>query len=194
MEQTFCQSCGMPLGEKLLGTNADGNKNKEYCIYCYKDGAFTGDFTMEQMAEFCAQYVDDYNKSTGQNLSHEEYKQTLLQYFPNLKRWKLPANQLPHATSPLKQQYIDEINALKIEGLPKIENLYVLQGSYINMEYDINGNKVKLLNDDETYWCNQVEKSHDCCFGIACNEQYILICEYGKDGTNSKIVLLKKRQ
>ena len=52
MEQTFCQSCGMPLEEKLLGTNADGSKNEEYCIYCYKDGAFTGDFTMEEMADF----------------------------------------------------------------------------------------------------------------------------------------------
>lgn len=194
MEQTFCQSCGMPLEEKLLGTNADGRKNEEYCIYCYKDGAFTGDFTMEEMADFCAQYVDEYNKSTGQNLSREGYKQALLQYFPNLKRWKLPANQLPHATSPLKQQYIDEINALHIEGLPQIENLFVLQGSFINMEYDINGNKVKFLDDNSTYWCNQIQKSHDRCYGIACNEQYIFISEYGKDGTDAKIVLLKNRQ
>jgi hypothetical protein len=194
MEQTFCQSCGMPLEEKLLGTNADGSKNEEYCIYCYKDGAFTGDFTMEEMADFCAQYVDEYNKSTGQNLSREGYKQALLQYFPNLKRWKLPANQLPYATSPLKQQYIDEINALHIEGLPQIENLFVLQGSFINMEYDINGNKVKFLDDNSTYWCNQIQKSHDRCYGIACNEQYIFISEYGKDGTDAKIVLLKNRQ
>lgn len=194
MEQTFCQSCGMPLEEKLLGTNADGSKNEEYCIYCYKDGAFTGDFTMEEMADFCAQYVDEYNKSTGQNLSREGYKQALLQYFPNLKRWKLPANQLPYATSPLKQQYIDEINALHIEGLPQIENLFVLQGSFINMEYDINGNKVKFLDDNSTYWCNQIQKGHDRCYGIACNEQYIFISEYGKDGTDAKIVLLKNRQ
>ena len=39
----------MPLTEEILGTNADGSKNEEYCIYCYKDGAFTGDFTMEEM-------------------------------------------------------------------------------------------------------------------------------------------------
>ena len=88
MEQKFCQSCGMPLTEELLGTNADGTKNDEYCIYCYKDGAFTGNMTMEEMAVFCAQFVDEYNKHTGQNLSREEYKQMLLQYYPNLKRWK----------------------------------------------------------------------------------------------------------
>lgn len=26
MEQKFCQSCGMPLTEDVLGTNADGSK------------------------------------------------------------------------------------------------------------------------------------------------------------------------
>jgi len=36
MEQKFCQSCGMPLTEEVLGTNADGSKNKDYCMYCYK--------------------------------------------------------------------------------------------------------------------------------------------------------------
>mgnify|MGYP003308943750 CR=1 FL=1 len=48
MEQKFCQSCGMPLTEEILGTNADGSKNEDYCIYCMKDGAFTGNFTMEK--------------------------------------------------------------------------------------------------------------------------------------------------
>jgi len=49
MEMKFCQSCGMPLTPEILGSNADGSKNEEYCIYCYKDGALTGDFNMEQM-------------------------------------------------------------------------------------------------------------------------------------------------
>ncbi|MBS7391063.1 MAG: hypothetical protein KIG51_03075, partial [Fibrobacter sp.] len=32
METRFCQSCGMPLTNEILGTNADGSKNEEYCI------------------------------------------------------------------------------------------------------------------------------------------------------------------
>ena len=87
-EVKFCQSCGMPLTEELLGTNGDGSKNEEYCIYCYKDGAFTSDLTMEEMADYCAQYVDEFNKHTGQMLSREEYRQMLLQFYPNLKRWQ----------------------------------------------------------------------------------------------------------
>ena len=35
MDQKFCQSCGMPLTEDVLGTNADGSKNEDYCMYCY---------------------------------------------------------------------------------------------------------------------------------------------------------------
>ena len=49
MEQKFCQSCGMPLTDDVLGTNADGSKNEDYCMYCYKDGKFLQDCTMEEM-------------------------------------------------------------------------------------------------------------------------------------------------
>ena len=39
----------MPLTNEILGTNADGSKNENYCIYCYKDGKFTQDCTMDEM-------------------------------------------------------------------------------------------------------------------------------------------------
>lgn len=195
MEQRFCQSCGMPLTDDILGTNADGSKNEEYCIYCYKDGAFTGDYTMEEMADFCAQFVDDYNKHTGKSLSREEYKNELLKFFPMLKRWQLPADQLPHATSPIKQQLIDEVNALGIKDMPKIDNLFSLTGSFINQEYNFNGNMIKLFDDKANYWGNQVEKQgvEGRCFGIACDERYIVVSEYGKDGVDAEIVMVKRR-
>ena len=195
MEQKFCQSCGMPLTDDILGTNADGSKNEEYCIYCYKDGTFTGDYTMEQMADFCAQFVDDYNKHTGKNLSREEYKKELLKFFPLLKRWQLPADQLPHATSPIKQALIDEVNALGIKDMPKIDNLFSLTGSFINQEYNFNGNMIKLFDDKANYWGNQVEKQgvEGRCFGIACDERYIVVSEYGKDGVDAEIVMVKRR-
>ncbi|MBP1539869.1 MAG: zinc ribbon domain-containing protein [Prevotella sp.] len=88
MKQSFCQSCGMPLTDELLGTNTDGSKNEEYCIYCYKDGAFTSDCTMDEMIEFCAQFVDEVNKNMPKPLTKEEYKQMMREFFPTLKRWK----------------------------------------------------------------------------------------------------------
>ena len=40
--QKFCQSCSMPLdNNEIRGTEKDGSFSDEYCIYCYKDGAFT---------------------------------------------------------------------------------------------------------------------------------------------------------
>lgn len=194
-EQKFCQSCGMPLTDEILGTNADGSKNEEYCIYCFKDGAFTGDFTMEEMVEFCSQFVDQYNQDAGQQLTREEYKEILRQYYPNLKRWNTPCEDLPHATNPQKQQMIEEINALAIKDMPVIDNLFVLQGSFVNMEYHINGNAVYLLDNEESYWGTQVEKlnAEGRCFGIACNEKFILVSEYGQDGADAELVMLKRR-
>ena len=88
MEQKFCQSCGMPLNDHNHGTNADGTPNEDYCIYCYKDGKFQQDMTMEQMIDHCAQFTDEINKNSGQNLTIEQMKEQMRQFFPHLKRWK----------------------------------------------------------------------------------------------------------
>ena len=87
-EQKFCQSCGMPLNAENLGTNADGSKNEDYCMYCYQNGKFTNDCTMDEMIEFCAQFVDEVNKNMPKPMTKEEYKDMMYQYFPTLKRWK----------------------------------------------------------------------------------------------------------
>ena len=86
-EMKFCQSCGMPLNEQLLGTNADGSRNEDYCMYCYKEGRFTNDCTMDEMIEFCAQFVDEVNKNMPKPMTKEEYKEMMRSYFPKLKRW-----------------------------------------------------------------------------------------------------------
>ena len=52
----------MPLTPEVLGTNADGSKNEDYCMYCYKDGGFTTDCSMDEMIEHCAQFVGEVNK------------------------------------------------------------------------------------------------------------------------------------
>ncbi len=78
----------MPLNDHNHGTNADGTPNEDYCIYCYKDGKFTQDLTMEQMIDYCARFTDEINKQSGQNLTGEQAKEMMRQFFPHLKRWK----------------------------------------------------------------------------------------------------------
>ena len=77
----------MPLSSDVFGTNADGSRNEEYCIYCYKYGAFTQDCTMDEMIEFCAQFLDDVNKNLPTPMTREQYIASMRRWFPTLKRW-----------------------------------------------------------------------------------------------------------
>lgn len=89
MEMKFCQSCGMPLTKpEELGTNADGSLNEEYCTYCYQNGKFTQDYTMEEMIEHCAQFTEEFNKDSDRKITKEEAIAGMKEFFPMLKRWK----------------------------------------------------------------------------------------------------------
>ena len=94
----------------------------------------------------------------------------------------------------LKSRLIDEINALGIEGLA-VADLNLLTGSYVNLTYPLaNGSTVQFLNDKDIYLGNQVERSDsERCYGIVANEAFILICEYGCNGSDPEIVLYKRR-
>ena len=85
----FCQSCGMPLMRIAdCGTNEDGSTNFDYCQYCYKDGKFLQDCTMEEMIEHCAQFVGAVNEGLEKPITKEEYIGQMKIYFPHLKRWR----------------------------------------------------------------------------------------------------------
>lgn len=83
MEQKYCQSCGMPMNEEFYGTGANNEKNQEYCIYCYENGAFKQpDLTMDQMIEACVPFM----KNKG--MKEEEARALMNSCLPQLKRWK----------------------------------------------------------------------------------------------------------
>ena len=99
----------------------------------------------------------------------------------------------------LKKDIISEFNSLNIEGMPEIKELFPLHGSFVNLEYPLpNGSTTKFLNDDEIYLGNQVEclfadKEFNRCFGLLANMNFLLVCEYGENGSNPEIILFKKR-
>ena len=82
--QKFCQSCAMPMADdELFGTNADGSKNEDYCIYCFKDGEFTSDMTMEEMMNFCIDKMVEVHPE----IDKAEASAMMNDVFPKLKRW-----------------------------------------------------------------------------------------------------------
>ena len=95
-----------------------------------------------------------------------------------------------------KTQLIREINDLHVEGMPKVEKLNALVGSYVNLAYKLpSGAAVKFLDDGTTYLGNQLESEFggNRCFGILANMDFILICTYEAEGANPELILYKKR-
>ena len=85
MDKKICQSCGMPmLEEKLYGENEDGSKNKDYCCYCYPNGAFSKEETIEEMTESCIPFM----LKDGTCKNSNEARTVLMSILPSLKRWK----------------------------------------------------------------------------------------------------------
>ena len=79
----ICQSCGMPIVEnKQLGTEKDGKLNNDYCKYCYTNGEFVDNVTMEEYINMCSKY----GHQAG--MTNEQMKEFCKELFPKLKRWK----------------------------------------------------------------------------------------------------------
>lgn len=84
MEEKFCQSCGMPMNEnEEYGTLKDGSKSEDYCSYCFSEGSFTSESSMQEMIDICVPIVAE---ECG--ISKEVAKAQMEQFFPTLKRWQ----------------------------------------------------------------------------------------------------------
>ena len=98
-----------------------------------------------------------------------------------------------------KKELIKEFNSLNIDGMSKIDELYPLNGTFVNLEYNLpNGKKVKFLDDNEIYLGNQVECEFNDneikkCFGLVANMNFLLVCEYDENGENPQLLIYKSR-
>ena len=73
-------------GARAVRHGGGRRKNADYCLYCYRDGAFAQDCTMEEMIDFCATI---YAREMP-GLSKDAARAQLRAFFPQLKRWKRP--------------------------------------------------------------------------------------------------------
>ena len=85
----YCQSCGMAMTrDEERGTEGDGSRSETYCVYCYQQGQFLQNVTMEEMAEHNLQFLAEWNRQSGLNLDEAEARAGLLAFLPTLKRWR----------------------------------------------------------------------------------------------------------
>jgi len=188
--QLICQCCGMPLEDSSISREKNGFFNEEYCKWCYADGEYLY-HDMDDLIDVCV------NHMANEHFTPEQVRLYMKDMLPKLDYWKQYKNLAgAEEFEAFKRQLIDEINALHIEGMPKLEKLNALVGGYINLEYRLpNGTRVKFLNDEATYLGNQLECEFGGgrCFGIAANMEFILVCTYEENGENPELVLYKKR-
>ena len=70
------------MTDEHFGTEKDGSKSEDYCSYCYQDGEFTSDISMEEMIGYSAPKAAE---ATG--MSEEAARKMCEDMFPHLKRW-----------------------------------------------------------------------------------------------------------
>lgn len=100
------------------------------------------------------------------------------------------------ASCKLKEQLIKEFNALAIPDMEEVRALNALPGSFINLEYTLpGGQKIRFWDDSRVYIVNQLcKKGSDRCYGLTADEDYLLVCEYGENGSDPEIVVYKRRE
>ena len=188
--QLICQCCGMPLEDAIIGRNKDGSLNEDYCQWCYADGTYTYS-DMDDLIRVCLPHM------VQQGFTEDQARSYMKQMLPTLDYWKRYEDLSDGGQfEAFKKQLIEEINALNIEGMPKVKTLNALVGRFVNLEYRLpNGAKVKFLDDQTTYLGNQLESEivEGLCFGVLANMDFILISTYEKDGINPELILYKKR-
>ena len=188
--ELICQCCGMPLEDSVISREKDGVLNEHYCKWCYADGEYMYS-NMDDLIDVCVKNM------VSEEHSEEEVRIYLKTVLPKLDYWK-NYEQLSDKGEfeEFKKKLIEEINALNVEGMPKLTKLNALVGSFINLEYRLpNWKYVKYLDDNATYLGNQLECEFggDRCFGIAANMDFILISTYEANGENPELVIYKKR-
>jgi len=80
----LCQSCSMPLEiEHVKGTEKNGSKSKEYCIYCYENGQFKDpSISLAKMLNMVEVQMEEMHLPT-------KIIETSLNKIPKLNRWRI---------------------------------------------------------------------------------------------------------
>lgn len=180
-----CQCCGMPLEDDFLSREQDGSLNEDYCKWCYSAGTYTYS-NMEELIEVCVRNM------ASESLPADQARVYLQKLLPTLDYWKRYEELSDHGQfEAFKQQLMEEINALRIEGLPKVEQLYTLAGKDVDLAYPLpSGKQVSFLAPNRTYLGTQLpcEFDPEHTFGVIADTGFLLVATYGQDRSEAELV------
>ena len=94
----------------------------------------------------------------------------------------------------MQEKLLAEIKKLGIKEFEKINSLNLLDGSYLDLEIELpNGTKAKLLDDNKKYYANQIDiENSDKCYGVAADENFIIVYRYGCGGADAELIQIKR--
>ena len=172
----------------LISRDAEGFFNEDYCKWCCADGRFMY-HDMDELIEVCVRNM------AGAECSDEQVREYLREMLPKLDYWKTGKNLAgAERFAEYKQRLIDELNALGIDGMPRVEELNALVGSYVNLEYRLpSGMGVRFLDDGATYLGSELQGERGRCFGVVGNAEFLLVCSYGENAADPELLVYKTR-
>lgn len=94
----------------------------------------------------------------------------------------------------MKEKLLAKIKALGIKEFESLTSLNLLDGSYLNLEVELpNGIQTKLLDDNKKYYANQIDiAGSDKCYGVAADENFIVVYRYGCEGKDAELIQIKR--
>lgn len=156
--------------------------------------------------------IEDFNGSFAQYLESKSknrrgikvYKNNIYIYVKNSKRlitvFPVPEKYFSIADAMSKSNKLEEKNKIKdkvigllkeldISELKNVDDMYELEGAYVNIESELpDGSRGKILDNLKTYLCCQIAINDTECYGVVSDEEIIVIYKYKNDESESKIV------
>lgn len=105
MPEHYCQSCGMMFtGPDQHGHEADGSEAEDFCRWCYENGVYTYETSMDEMIEDCAPRMAE-----AMGWTVDEAASLLGAVLPTLRRWREVAENEKTYGEETRAAYGDEV-------------------------------------------------------------------------------------
>jgi beta-lactamase class D len=114
------QNGARPLSKtEDFGTNKDGSRNTDYCAYCYKDGEFTSDMTLDEM-------IEELRVAYMAYMEPDETREFLRKQFSSLKRWICVFMFLLFSSEAIGQEWKESVLVEKVFNDASVRGAFVL--------------------------------------------------------------------